>query len=55
MVDVDELTLLLMIVVVCLFSFKSGYELGKERITNSYVKELKQWIEQLKKAGESNG
>lgn len=49
MISINELSLYLTIIVVCLFSFKSGYELGKERINNFYVKELKQWIEQLKK------
>lgn len=49
MIDVGELTTLMMIIVLCLFSFKSGYELGKDRIAESYIKELKQWVEQLKK------
>lgn len=52
MIDVGELSVVMMIIVLCLFMFKSGYDLGKERITNSYVKELKQWIEQLKKERE---
>lgn len=48
MIDVGQLTSILMIIVVCLFSFKSGYDIGKERMTNSYTKELKRWVEQLK-------
>ena len=52
MIDIGELTTLMMIIVLCLFCFKSGYEIGKERIANSYVKELKQWIENLNKLRE---
>lgn len=54
MIDIGELTTLMMIIVLCLFSLKVGYDLGKERITNSYIKELKQWIEQLKEARKQN-
>lgn len=52
MIDIEELTTIMVMIIMCLYSFKVGYEFGKERITNSYVKELKQWVEQLKEARE---